>query len=316
MKSLHHILVISYSQTGQLTRIVDAILGPVRENGDIHIDRIELEPVTPYPFPWPIHTFFDVFPECVCMDPSELKPFQLDVDKHYDLIILSYQTWFLSPSLPISAFLKSEVARVMRDTPVITVIGCKDTWLMAQETVKAHLKRIGAVLIDNIAIVDQSSRFSRLVTTQRWLWTGKKDAFGKFFPPAGIDDKTISNARRFGKAIADGLTGNLVQNHSPLLQGLGAVKVDERNLEMEKFAYPAFVFWARLIRAYSRPKEFKRKGLLILFFIWLASLIVLGIPMGLLIHPLRRILLRDRIQGEIDYYEKPSGSATDKLESD
>ncbi|WP_233267327.1 hypothetical protein [Paraglaciecola sp. L3A3] len=58
------------------------------------------------------------------------------------MIILTYQVWFLSPSIPIASFLQSEPAKkLFKDTPVVTIIGCRGMWLMAQEKVKTLLKK-------------------------------------------------------------------------------------------------------------------------------------------------------------------------------
>lgn len=79
------------------------------------------------------------------------------------------------PSQPITAFLQSEQAKkVLKDTPVITLIGCRNMWLMAQEKVKKLLAESEAKLIGNVVKVDQSNDWASFITTPLWMLTGKK----------------------------------------------------------------------------------------------------------------------------------------------
>ena len=312
MTSISNILVVSFSQTGQLSRIVDSLLTPLLKSSAASVKWVKLEPVEPYPFPWPISRFFEIFPECVTLNPPAIHPLPVSKNQSFDLIILAYQVWFLSPSLPLTAFLKSkQAADLMRGKPVITVIGCKDTWLMAQERVKEFLNHIGAKLIDNIAVVDRSPRFYRMITTQRWLWSGKKEPFWRIFPQAGISDKEIYNVRRFGAAILNAIEAGRINGKTSLLKGLGAVNVDEKDIFIEKFAYPKFIFWAKLISRYSKPGQFKRSLLLIAFSLTLFLLILTGALTDIILYPFHKLFPTKNLETEIDYFEQPSGSSTD-----
>jgi hypothetical protein len=314
MNSSANILVVSYSQTGQLSRIIDSLLTPILENSAVSVKWVQIEPVKPYPFPWPISRFFDILPECVTLNPPEIHPISVSKNESFDLVILAYQVWFLSPSLPMTAFLKSrEAASLMRGKPVITVIGCKDTWLMAQERVKEVLNHIGAILIDNIAVVDRSPLFFRMITTQRWLWTGKKESFWKIFPHAGISDKEIYNARRFGTAIANAIKIGRIDGKTSLLKGLGAVSVDKKDIYIEKFAYPKFIFWATLISRISKPEQLKRSLLLVVFFLTLFLLILKGILTDIILFPFHKFFPTKKLETEIDYFEQPSGSSIERI---
>jgi len=176
------ILVLHYSQTGQLTRAVKSLLSPLANRPDVVIVWQNLEPVEPFPFPWGFFRFFDTFPECVHLDPPPIRPVAFGPAARFDLVVLSYQVWFLSPSLPVTAFLKSEAARVLRDTPVITFIACRNMWLSAQEKMKGLLRDLGARLVDNVVLVDQGPPWATFITTPRWVLTGKKNGFWGRWP--------------------------------------------------------------------------------------------------------------------------------------
>ena len=128
------ILVLYYSQSGQLRDILDSITSEIKSNAEI--DFVKIEPVKPFPFPWPAYTFFDTMPETVQQVPVEVKPLPAEVtNKDYDLVLFGYQSWFLHPSIPVSSFLQSQYAAVLKGKNVVTVIGCRNMWLNGQERV-------------------------------------------------------------------------------------------------------------------------------------------------------------------------------------
>ncbi|HGJ64375.1 TPA: dialkylresorcinol condensing enzyme, partial [bacterium] len=105
------ILVVYYSQTGQLTSIVNSVMAPVTKNDDITVVYEVLRPIPPFPFPWSSDAFFQAMPESVKGIPCMLEPLSFDDKTDFDLIIIAYQPWFLSPSIPYHAFFKNEKAR-------------------------------------------------------------------------------------------------------------------------------------------------------------------------------------------------------------
>ena len=97
-------LLIHYSQSGQLTEIVKSITDPLRESEQIEIIWEPLQPAKPYPFPWPFFKFLNVFPESVLMEAPEMRPFAFNPRDRFDLIILGHTVWYLAPSLPVTGF--------------------------------------------------------------------------------------------------------------------------------------------------------------------------------------------------------------------
>src|SRR6266581_2026775 len=141
---MKRVLVVHFSQTGQLARVARRLVSPLAEAGDVELVEEVLRPHQPYPFPWPAWRFLDVMPETVLLEPPELEPLSVRAEEPFDLIILAYQVWYLAPSGPITAFLKSEAGkRLLRGRPVVTVIACRNMWLVAQETVKQLIQGAG-----------------------------------------------------------------------------------------------------------------------------------------------------------------------------
>jgi hypothetical protein len=307
------VLVIHYSQTGQATRAVKSMLAPMEAHPDFQVSWHNVEPLAAYPFPWGFFEFFDTFPETVHLDPPPLKPQGFDSDARYDLVVLAYQAWFLSPSLPITAFLKSPGARVLQDKPVITLVACRNMWLMAQEAVKTLLAERGARLIDHVALIDQGPGWATFITTPRWLLTGRRDAFGGIFPPAGVSDAEISGASRFGRALVE--QRHLIQSNldKPLLTGLGAVKVNPGYIASERIGHRSFRIWGRLLRAIGKPGSPVRRTVLIVYIVFLIALILTVVPLGIVIRALLRPLMRERMEKEVARLELPSGSGTERI---
>lgn len=307
------ILVLYYSQTGQLTRAVQSMLSPLAGRPDVQIVWQAVEPLQPFPFPWGFLEFFDTFPECVHLDPPPIKPVVFEANARFDLVVLAYQVWFLSPSLPITAFLQSAAAYILRDTPVITFIACRNMWLSAHEKMKLMLTTLGARHIDNVVLVDQGPPWATFITTPRWVLTGKQNGFWGIFPPAGVSASEIAAAARFGRALAEALP--LLQSTAgPLLAGLGAVKVLPGYVTGEKIAHRSFRLWGALLRALGKPGTVRRRLVLVVYIVFLVMMILTVMPLSILVRALLRPVLRAHLDAEVARFEAPSGSSTHRLE--
>ncbi|WP_339411692.1 dialkylrecorsinol condensing enzyme [Pseudomonas sp. EA_35y_Pfl2_R5] len=271
------------------------------------MDFLQLQPAQPYPFPWPFLGFFRIFPETVLMRPQPLLPLAVDASKRYDLVILAYQVWFLSPSQPMTAFLaSSEAAQLLKGTPVVTLIGCRNMWLMAQEKVKNRLTELGARLVDNIALTDACGTAASFLATPLWLFTGRQKPYG-WVPRAGIAEVEIVAASRFGTAIAQRLTADDQPIEQPMLTGLGAVRIDEKLIASEKVGNRSFQLWSRLLAALG-PQLSRRRGAgLVVYIVFLLCLIVTVVPLSALLKKLLAPLLKQRTQREKAYFAGPSG---------
>ncbi|MCZ4322802.1 dialkylrecorsinol condensing enzyme [Pseudomonas anguilliseptica] len=304
---MRQVLIVHFSQTGQLDRLAQSVCEPLQQCGDIQLDFLQLQPAQPYPFPWPFLDFFRIFPETVLMRPQPLLPLAVDASKRYDLVILAYQVWFLSPSQPMTAFLASpEAVRLLKGTPVVTLIGCRNMWLMAQEKVKKRLTELGARLVDNIALTDACGTAASFLATPLWLFTGRQKPYS-WVPRAGIDEAQIAAASRFGVAMAQRLTADSLPVEQPMLSGLGAVKIDEKLIASEKVGNRSFQLWSRLLAALG-PQQSRRRGAgLVVYILFLLCLIVTVVPLSALLKKLLAPLLKERTQREKAYFAGPSG---------
>ena len=194
------VLIVHFSQSGQLNDVVRSIAGPLEACDQLEVSYELLRPEADYPFPWPFFRFFDTFPETVYADPLPIRPLSEACHERYDLVILAYQVWFLSPAQPITAFLNApETPALLRDTPVITLIACRNMWLMAQETMKERLEAMSARLVDNIVLTDPALSGLTFFSTPMWVLTGNRGPWlGGLIPEAGVSADDIAGASRFG----------------------------------------------------------------------------------------------------------------------
>lgn len=307
------VLAICYSQTGQLARIAAQILAPLQAKPGVDVHLEVIRPKQTYPFPWPFFQFFDAFPEAAHLIAPELEQLALTGEEDFDLVILFYQVWFLAPSLPVTAFLQHPLAaRLLKDKPVVTVIACRNMWLMAHEKMKNMLSNLGARLIDNVVLADKGNVFATLVTTPRWLLTGRQTGF-LGLPPAGIAPDEILRSRRFGLALRDALAADAEKQDAPLLAGLGAAEANPRLYASEKAGTRSFYLWGKLLRAAGKPGQWSRKPLLFFYVFFLITLIVTVVPVSLALQALIRPLLRERIARMKHDFEFPSGSGTERM---
>ena len=307
---MRKVLVVHYSQTGQLTNITQSIIAPLEKDQNIHVDCLTIQPDELYPFPWPFLRFFHIFPESVRMEAQPLKAISqpvLDSAKEYDLIILAYQVWFLSPSLPISSFLQSKQAdQLFNNKPVVTIIGCRGMWLSAQEKMKKLLIGLNSRLVDNVVLTDNCGTAFSFLATPLWMFTGRKKAYS-WAPKAGVSEEDISNASRFGEAIKNRLNESSDLISKPMLKNLGAVSINEKFIESERVGQHSFKIWSRIISAIG-PMYSKRRSLgLILYILFLLTLILTVVPLFAIIKRITAPLTRKKIRQQRIYFAEPSG---------
>lgn len=263
---MKEVLVIHYSQSGQLTEIVNNIVTPLK-NKDLNISFLEIEMETPFPFPWPKNEFFGVFPKTYRQEPQNIKPISEEIlNKKYDLIIFGYTIWYLTPSLPTVSFLATpEAKQLLYKTPVITVIGCRNMWIMAQEKMKQRLKKLNANLVGNIVLADRHINHISVITISKWMFSGKKERYLGVFPKPGVSQKDIDESVKFGPIISDAIIQKDFTNLQNKLQKKGAVKIKPFLITVDKRANIIFSKWAQLITIKSEENT-KKRSLLVKFF--------------------------------------------------
>lgn len=294
------ILVIYYTQTGQIKKIIDAVFSRFQDS-EIEIEYAELKPQPEYPYPWTYDEFFHVFPESIKGIPCQFESLKTRYEA-YDLIVLAYQPWYLSPSIPIHAFLQSKQANeLMNNKAVITIIGCRNMWVMAQERVKEYLQQINAQLVGNIVLRDKAPNLLSVFSIVRWLIKGKQESNG-LIPRAGVSEKDIEETYKFGEIIKEAIEINNYKDLQKKLYEKGAVEIDPNLLMIERNGHKIFSLWANFI--ISKGKEGNKKRLFRekLFKYYLFFILFLISPIGIVIFKCIKPFISLKIKKNIRYY--------------
>lgn len=239
------ILVIYYSQTGQTEAATKSILSST--DSTINIDYFKLKPKIDYRFPWEIDTFLSVMPESVLQQPIPMEELALDLDENYDLVVLAYQPWFISISLPMLSFLYSyQGKKLLKNKPVLTIITCRNMWVNAHDQMKRYLDSNESSLVGEIVLCDKHSNFISFITIIRWLIQGQKKA-GFLFPAAGVLEEDIAEASRFSHIIAKYLKNDNLKCLGKALQEAGSIYERPELAFYERNIYKRFKLFANYI---------------------------------------------------------------------
>ncbi|MDP4148384.1 MAG: hypothetical protein Q8927_08450 [Bacteroidota bacterium] len=291
------VLAIYYSQSGQLGEIIEYFIKPFERAG-FPVEKVRITPVTDYPFPWTGERFFRVMPDCVLSVPTALQSFTLK-ESSYDLIILGYQAWFLSPSIPSNSLLQNERFRgLLKDTPVITITGARNMWMNAFDRVRQALLGAGAKLVGNIALVDRHPNPISFITIFHWMMHGRKDKYLNIFPVPGVAAADIAHTERFGALALPCLRHNDWSGLQRELLKQGAVAYKYKLMFIEARARGIFLAWAKFISARR-----KKRTWLAAFKYYLLIALFLGAPVLLAVDALFiKPFSTKRIKAKKQYY--------------
>jgi hypothetical protein len=266
------ILVIYYTQSGQLEEILNNFTAPLIEAGNT-VEKVRVHVANDYPFPWNGTAFFSVMPDCVLSVPTELKPFQLKENK-YDLVILGYQAWFLSPSIPVNSILNDPAVKaVLKDTPVVTITGARNMWISAMQRIKKILKDADAKLVGSISLFDKHHNLISFITIFYWMFKGKKGRWLGIFPTPGVSDTDIKKTSDYGKIVQKYLSGTGFDGLQDELIQQKAIEVKYNLMFIESKASKIFAIWANII-----AKKKKKTAWLVAFKYYLLIALFIAAP--------------------------------------
>lgn len=291
------ILVLYYSQSGQLGDILDSFTKPLIAAGH-QLERVQVHPAVPYDFPWKGKSFFAVMPDCVLQNPGQLQPFTIKESK-YDLVILGYQAWFLSPSIPFNTLLHDPTVRsILKDTPVITITGARNMWISAMEKIKPTLRDIGAKLSGNIALVDKHANIISFITIFHWMFSAKKTRLWNIFPKPGVSDEDIAHCSVYGDTVLQHMQNNNWSGLQEALVAQKAVVIKYNLMFIESKARRIFAIWANII-----VKKKKRTPWLVAFKYYLLIALFIAAPIILTVDAIFfKPFLSGRIKKQKQYY--------------
>ncbi len=300
------VLVIYFTQSGQLHQAIKATLEPLEKSETVKLYYEQIKPQRPFPFPWSYMQFFDAFPETVQGLPCDLEPFSFNKDEHYDLVIIAYQPWFLSVSIPVNSFLMSPEAKtLLKDKEVITVLACRNMWLNAQEKMKVALDHLGAKLVGNVTFVDKSGNLTSLVTVLAFALGGIKEKFLGFFPKYGVSDRDLrENAPKYGEIVNQHLQANDYTTLQNELIEAGAINIKSNLMLLEGRGKVLFPLYANYISKKGTSGSSERRTRVRIFGIVLPIAIFILSPVITIVSRIIPLIFPKRIKSEINYHSQ------------
>lgn len=266
------VLAVYFTQSGQMKDIVDTFTAPMAEAGAT-VEKVQIKPLTNYDFPWTGKRFFSVMPSCVLGIPEPIEPLKLK-EAEYDLVVLGYQPWFLSPSIPTNSLLQNdEFKALIKDTPVVTISAARNMWINAYVRVRNMLKERGAKHVGNVALRDRHPNPVSFVTIFYWMLSGKKERYLNIFPTPGVSDEDIAQTAEFGKTVVENLRTGQWDDLQEKLIKQKAVEINYKLMFIEARAKPIFAAWAKII-----AKRKNRTPWLSAFKYYLFIALFLGAP--------------------------------------
>ena len=236
---MKNILVIYYSQTGQLREIMINFLKPWHTTH--HVDYVEIKS-NDFPFPMSYRQFFGVFPESVLKRPSNIF-YEIEW-KDYDCVILGFQSWFLHTSIPFHTFIQTEdFKKVVKDKPVILVMDARNSWRNTLNEVIIETEKNNGLIKGKYVFRDTSKNHTGFIALCYWLFTGKKKPPVKALPTGGVSQDVIDHADVYG-AEALKLMEDINNNTYTVIP-----HVDEKftSVKYEQFAVGKYIKWAKFI---------------------------------------------------------------------
>lgn len=224
---------------------------------------------------------FDAMPETVLEEPIQLEPLNIP-GSDYDLIVLGYQPWFLSPSLPVTALLKSdEFKTVVQGKPVVTIVGSRNMWINSQISINRLVEQAGAKVVANIPFSDKTNNIVSAVTILYWMLSGRKERMWGVFPKPGVSDEDIERAGEPGRIVlAHAESGEYTSLQEKIAD---FVTVPTDILFIEKRAKRLFRIWAGIIKRFGKTPRSRRLWVSIYKYYLIIALFIVA-PIVLLVY--------------------------------
>lgn len=98
-----------------------------------------------------------------------------------------------------------------------------------------------------------------------------------------------------------------------MLTGLKAADCDPGLLFSEKAGTRSFYLWGKLLRAVGGPGQLRRRPFLLLYVVFLITLIVTIVPLSLLVQAILRPFLQRKFAAIKQKFDAPSGSGVERM---
>jgi hypothetical protein len=211
------VLFVTYSYTGQTTRIVDAMADAFGARGwDVRRAPIEFTDkrytgvFSRFPMPHALLGLVRMLPAQLLRRTGEIRIPDTARDRDVDLVVVGSPTWWLTTSVPIRSFLKSpEAAALLKGTPFTGFVVCRRYWHANLETVRKLGTKQGGRYVEGTKFTFQGGQVRSLLALLSYFRTGEiRNRFlGIRIPPTNLQPDNLEAARRFADELATTASG-------------------------------------------------------------------------------------------------------------
>lgn len=216
------VLALYSSLTHQTERIVLTVAEALTRGGHtVHCEK--LEAVEPMSLPVPPEQLASLLGKALqgTWPVVPMKPLRAPLETPYTLILLGYQPWYMTPSVPMHSFLKSPDAQVLRGRPVIGLLSCRALYARASRRFERWVSEAGGSVLEQRVWTDQDKRPTNFASLGHMLKHGVDPQSGplkQLLKPFGIGETGLARAQSYGESLATRLKLGL-------LDGGGGVRV-------------------------------------------------------------------------------------------
>jgi hypothetical protein len=208
------VLLVYYTYTQQALKVVEAMASVLGERG-CEVDQTAIEftdaryqdRFSRFPLR---HAFLDVF----SMLPAQLRRATGEIripdeakGGDYDLVCIGSPTWWLTTSIPIRSYLKSDAAGpVLDQTRFTAFVVCRRYWSINLRSVKKLGTKRGGEYVDGIHFTFAGGQVRSLLSLLSYFAKGenRERYLGVKIPPSLLKPDYLEQAQAFANELADG----------------------------------------------------------------------------------------------------------------
>jgi menaquinone-dependent protoporphyrinogen IX oxidase len=224
------VLFLYYTFTKQALTVVETMSSVLTDRG-CDVDQAAIEFTDKR---WADHfskfPFANGFLGVVKMLPAQMRKATGDfripegaINGDYDLVVIGSPTWWLTTSIPVRSFLKSDRADLLANTHFTSFVVCRRYWGFNMRTVKKLGTKRGGEYVDGIHFTYLGGQIRSLLSLISYLGSGEyRDRYlGVRIPKTNLQPEHLDEARAFAAALADRLEdpGQSVHASTPVGAG-------------------------------------------------------------------------------------------------
>jgi hypothetical protein len=209
------VLFVYFTYTQQAAKVVEAMAEVFAQRGCEVIrapieftDKRYNERFTRFPLKRLFIDLFGMLPAQLRRATGEFRVPDEATQGGYDLVVIGSPTWWLTTSMPVRSYLKSDsAAATLKDTRFTGFVVCRRYWGNNLKTVRKLGTKDGGRYLEGVHYKYQGGQVRSLLSLFGYLSTGENlpKYHGVSIPPTNLQPPQLKDAARFAGGLADQL---------------------------------------------------------------------------------------------------------------